>query len=118
MTTTDLRTASGVLIAARALARVLADAAETATELRVTVIGGEATGVYVEVLPGVGDELDRLAEVDRLAALLGTEAELSAVANRFYYQAELDADATDTEGISVQVSALLAEVTDPAEASR
>jgi hypothetical protein len=113
MSSNDLTTATGVLLAARALARVLEEAAEAATELRVTVIGGEATGVYVEVLPNVGDELDRLAEVDRLASLLGTEAELSAVANRFYYQAE-----ADTEGISVQVSALLAEVTDPAEASR
>jgi hypothetical protein len=112
MTTTDLTCAVGVITAARVLARVLEDADQAATELRVTVIGGEVSGVYIEVLPGVGDELDRHAAVDRLAALLGTEAELSAVANRFYYQAE-----ATSEGTAVQVSALLAEVGDTAPAT-
>lgn len=104
MSATDLTCAVGVLAAACVLCRTLEDAAEAATELRVTVIGGEAPGVYVEVLPGVGDEIDRIAEVDRLAALLGTEAALADVAHRFYYQAEATSD-----GVAVQVSALLAE---------
>ncbi|MER6076357.1 hypothetical protein ABT187_48210 [Streptomyces sp. NPDC001817] len=61
--------------------------------------------MYIEVLPGVGDEIDRIVEVDRLAALLGTEAALADVAHRFYYQAEAISDGAD-----VQVSALLAEI--------
>lgn len=109
MTTTDLTTAPGVITAARALARLLEEATDAATELRVTVLGGELPGVYVEVLPGVGDEMDRTAAVDYLSALLGTEPTLAAVADRYYYQAE-----AESEGIAFQVLALLPQAPEPA----
>lgn len=103
--TTDLTTAIGVLTTTQPLFRVLEAGAEDSTELRVTVVGGESAGVYIEVLPGVGDELARIAEVDRLAALLGTDTELVEVFGRHYYQTE-----AETQGVPVQVSALLARV--------
>lgn len=113
--TTDLTTAVGVLTAIRPLFRVLETGAEDSTELRVTVVGGESAGVYIEVLPSLAedlsgasaDELSRIAAVDRLAALLGTSAELAAVGGQHYYQVQTEAD-----GMPVEVTALLPHIDD------
>jgi hypothetical protein len=104
MSVAELATAVGVLATTRALYQVLDDGASDSVDLRVTVV---AAGVYIEVLPGDADELARIAEVDRIALLLGTGAGIVAVAGRHYYQAE-----AETEGVPVQVSALLAPVDD------
>ncbi|WP_404871079.1 hypothetical protein ACI1MP_38040 (plasmid) [Kitasatospora griseola] len=106
MSAHDLTTTLGVLACVRPLAAVLEAGAQATTELRITAV---ATGIYIEVLPQVGDETDRLMQVDRIAAELGITPQLVEIGGRHYWQAETD---PETDGTAIQVFALLAPVPD------
>ncbi|MEV7217883.1 hypothetical protein AB0O31_32910 [Kitasatospora cineracea] len=106
MSADDLTTTLGVLACVRPLAAVLEAGAEATTELRITAV---AAGIYIEVLPKAGDEVDRMQQVDRIAAELGIAPHLVEIGGRHFWQAETD---PATDGTAIQVFALLAPVPD------
>ncbi|MER5641861.1 hypothetical protein ABT095_33610 [Kitasatospora sp. NPDC002227] len=108
MSAADLSTTLGILACIRPLHAVLEASTTDTTDVRITAA---ASGIYIEVLPGVGEETDRLLQVDRIAAELGIVPGLAEVGGRHYYQAETDPE-TDSP---VQVFALLAPVADGGE---
>jgi len=108
MSAADLTTTIGILACVRPLHAVIEASREDTTELRITAA---VSGIYIEVLPQIGDETDRLLQVDRISTELGITPTLVEIGGRHYYQAETDPEA-DT---AIQVFALLARVPDGAE---